>query len=192
MQGNCLPAQRCAPTGPLDANPGATLGAHLAEAAIAGRDKLTLAFSPRLAAFGLWTEQLIAESTGKAGKGILPVANEPPEFTPPFVVDRAYNSMCLGGDESQAIEERLGWAEQAGLPVTRVTLANHVELGGEFLRWEFATAVAGAILGINPFDQPNVTESKANTSAVLEGAAGIRPILSGSLRGARVSRRARW
>ncbi|MDH3456123.1 MAG: glucose-6-phosphate isomerase [Gemmatimonadota bacterium] len=176
LEGAAVMAQRCQANDPLDENPGATLGALLAEAAMAGHDKLTLVLSPRMAAFGLWAEQLIAESTGKAGKGILPAANEPPEFVPPFAVDRAYSGIWIAGDPSGAIESRLGWAERTGLPVSRLTLADPMDLGSEFFRWEFATAVAGAVLGVNPFDQPNVAESKTNTSRVLEGGAVTQAI----------------
>jgi glucose-6-phosphate isomerase len=176
LEGAAAMAQRCQANVSLDENPGAHLGVLLGEAAIAGHDKLTLLLSPRMAAFGLWAEQLIAESTGKAGKGILPTVNEPPQFKPPFPVDRAYSGIWLAGDESGPIESRLGWAQETGLPLFQVALADPLDLGGEFFRWEFATAVAGAVLGVNPFDQPNVTESKTNTSRVLEGGAVNRGV----------------
>ena len=160
-------AEACAACVPALENPAARLGALLGEAALAGRDKVTFVLSPGIASFGLWAEQLIAESTGKEGKGILPVAGEP--LGPPEVYgeDRVFVSMVLAGEADTGVEARLAELEQAGHPVVHVKLDDRFDLGQEFFRWEFATAVAGAVLRINPFDQPNVAESKANTKAVL-------------------------
>jgi transaldolase/glucose-6-phosphate isomerase len=138
-------AEACAAFVPALENPAAWLGAILGEGALAGRNKATFVLSPGIASFGLWAEQLIAESTGKEGKGILPVA----------------------GEDNAETDARLTALEHAGHPVVHLRLEDRYDLGQEFFRWEFATAVAGAVLRINPFDQPNVAESKANTKAVL-------------------------
>jgi transaldolase / glucose-6-phosphate isomerase len=160
-------AEACAACVPPLENPAARLGALLGEAALARRDKVTFVLSPGIASFGLWAEQLIAESTGKEGKGILPVAGEP--LGPPEVYgeDRVFVSMVLAGEADTGVEARLAELEQKGHPVVHLKLDDRFDLGQEFFRWEFATAVAGAVLRINPFDQPNVAESKANTKAVL-------------------------
>ena len=124
--------------------------------------------SPGIASFGLWAEQLIAESTGKEGKGILPVADEPLGGPEVYGADRVFVSMALAG-EATSRRPRPAWPRwrHAGHPVVHLRLDDRYDLGQEFFRWEFATAVAGAVLRINPFDQPNVAESKANTKTVL-------------------------
>ena len=164
-------AEACAAWVPARQNPAAWLGAVLAEAALAGRNKATFVLSPGIGSFGLWVEQLIAESTGKEGKGLLPVAEEP--LGPPEVYgrDRLFVVLTLAGEQGadDATEPRLGALKAAGHPVVRLALEDRYDLGQEFFRWEFATAVAGAILGINAFDQPNVAESKQNTKDVLAG-----------------------
>jgi transaldolase/glucose-6-phosphate isomerase len=140
-------------------NPGARLGAVIAEAALRGRDKLTLALPPKTAAVGSWIEQLIAESTGKEGKGVLPVVGENPGSPDVYGQDRLF--VTLGED---------GWSKSlasAGHPVARIVEGDPVHIGAELFRWEFATAVAGHILGINPFDQPNVAEAKVATAQIL-------------------------
>ena len=155
-------AHACAPSVPPADNPGAWLGALLGEAALAGRDKLTLVLDDPIRTFGYWIEQLIAESTGKDGTGIVPVQGEdlgPPEV---YGADRLF--VALG---PESLQEDLRPLESAGHPVAHVELREPIELGGEFLRWEFATAVAGAVLGINPFDQPNVQEAKENTKRLV-------------------------
>jgi len=142
---------------------GAWLGLHARD----GRDKLTFITSPNIASFGAWVEQLIAESTGKSGVGILPVVGEP--IGPPRVYgdDRLFVYMTHTASEKKATAKRVAALEKSGFPVARVGLPDRMGLGEEFLRWELATATAGAIMGINPFDEPNVTESKRNTSALL-------------------------
>jgi hypothetical protein len=162
-------AEAAAPLLPAGQNPAAWLGATLGEAALGGRDKATFVLSPGIGSFGLWVEQLIAESTGKEGKGILPVAAEP--LGPPEVYggDRLFVSLTLTGEADAGTEPRLRALTAAGHPVVRLALEDRYDLGQEFFRWEFATAVAGAILHINAFDQPNVAESKQNTKAVLAG-----------------------
>jgi transaldolase/glucose-6-phosphate isomerase len=165
----------CVP--PLE-NPAAWLGTILGESALGRRDKATFVLSPGIASFGLWVEQLIAESTGKEGKGIVPVVDEP--LGPPEVYgeDRVFVSMVLTGESDSGIESRLAALEQTGHPVVHLRLDDRYDLGQEFFRWEFATAVAGAVLGINPFDQPNVAESKANTKAVLAKRSAATPAAS--------------
>ena len=139
-------------------NPGARLGAILGELAKAGRDKATFLLSPAIASFGDWVEQLIAESTGKEGKGIVPVVGEP--LGPPEVygADRLFIHLRLPGDE--AGNAALADLEAAGHPLVRLNLHDRYDLGGQFFLWEIATAVAGHRLGINPFDQPNVEAAK--------------------------------
>ena len=141
-----------------DDNPGAQLGAIMGKLAMDGRDKLTLIMSPSIAAFGAWAEQLIAESTGKEGKGILPVDNETLGEPDVYGDDRLFVSMCLDGDDTcEADVQKL---VDAGQPVVQINLKDKYDLGGEFFRWEMATAVAGHLLGINPFNQPNVESAK--------------------------------
>jgi transaldolase/glucose-6-phosphate isomerase len=153
----------CGPSVPVARNPGIWLGATLGRLAELGRDKLTLLMSPPVASFGSWLEQLLAESTGKEGRGIVPVADEPPGPPDVYGDDRLFVQVRLG-QEDDAVAETL---ERAGRPVVTLVMRDLLDLGGEFLRWEIATAVAGAMLGINPFDQPNVQESKDNTRRLL-------------------------
>ncbi|HEV2352389.1 MAG TPA: bifunctional transaldolase/phosoglucose isomerase [Terriglobia bacterium] len=148
-------------------NPGVSLGVIMAEAALEGRDKLTLVVSPGVQTIGDWLEQLIAESTGKEGKGVIPVAGE--ELGDPTVYgnDRLFVRLQLRGEANPAIDLKLRALGQAGHPVVRIELQDKLELGEEFLRWEIATATAGSLLGIDAFDQPNVQESKDNTNRLL-------------------------
>jgi glucose-6-phosphate isomerase len=141
------------------------LGAAMGVAAKAGRDKLTLVISPAFASLGSWIEQLVAESTGKEGKGIVPVDMEP--LGPPsvYAADRLF--VHIRGDEDVEQMAALAALEKAGHPVIRIALDGREALGREFFRWELATAFAGASLGVNPFDEPNVTEAKLATSALL-------------------------
>jgi hypothetical protein len=128
---------------------------------------MTLLLSPRIKSLGLWIEQLVAESTGKQGLGILPVDGEPTLPARKYGRDRVFVSIAVAGDQPSAQKSLLDGLAADGHPVIRITLSNINDLGAEFLRWELATAVMGAVLGINPFDEPNVTESKENTSAIL-------------------------
>ena len=132
----------------------------MGEAALAGRDKLTFACSPTLAAFGGWVEQLIAESTGKKGTGIVPVVGEPLGEPGVYGDDRTFVSMVLEGEDSSEQEARLRVLEAAGHPVIRVVLRDLYDLGAEMFRSEMAVAAAGSVLGINPFDQPDVQVAK--------------------------------
>jgi transaldolase / glucose-6-phosphate isomerase len=160
-------AHACAAPVGISENPGARLGAILGSLANAGRNKLTLIIPPPLASLALWIEQLIAESTGKEGKGIVPVAGEP--LGPPEVYgdDRIFVYIRTHSAKTGNLEEKLAAVEAAGHPVLRHTLHDTLDLGEEFFLWEFATGAAGALLGINPFDQPNVQESKDNTKRLL-------------------------
>jgi glucose-6-phosphate isomerase len=149
----------------LDPKAGVGLGASLVELAGTGRDKIT--FLPGgLRGFGAWAEQLIAESTGKNGKGLIPVDGEP--LGPPGVYgeDRVFVRVQVG-DRPDGLDEAVRELEAAGRPVITIDVPYAYGLGGEFLRWEIATAVVGAMLGINPFDEPNVQEAKDATAAIL-------------------------
>jgi len=132
--------------------------------ALQGRNKVTLITSPKVATFGYWVEQLIAESTGKEGKGIVPIEGEPVGKPAVYGDDRLFIYIRLEADPPHRGVQAL---EKAGHPVVTLTLRDKLDLGGEFFRWEVATAIAGAILGIDAFDQPNVQESKDNTKKVL-------------------------
>jgi hypothetical protein len=142
-------------------NPGLALGAYMAAAALEGRDKLTLLLPARLQSLGLWIEQLVAESTGKKAKGIVPIANEDPAL--PFGPDRAAVAVGLSSAEDGAPRTE----RAAGAPLVASTLSRPEDLGAEFIRWEVATAAASAILGVNPFDEPNVQQAKDATRALL-------------------------
>jgi len=159
-------AAACAADVPPVENPALRLGAQIGELALAGRDKLTLVTPSRLAPLGAWVEQLVAESTGKEGVGILPVDLEALGAPEVYGDDRVFVVVGLEGEAVD--EERLAALAAAGHPVIRHELADAYDIGGEFLRWELATAAAGAVLGIDPFDQPNVQESKDNTKALLK------------------------
>ncbi|HLL14184.1 MAG TPA: bifunctional transaldolase/phosoglucose isomerase [Pyrinomonadaceae bacterium] len=157
----------CASVVPAAENPGARLGAILGECAKAGRDKLTISTDPRIASFGLWVEQLLAESTGKDGKGIVPVAGETLGSPSVYGDDRLFVHISVERIDSET-EAKLKALEAAGHPVVYRTLTDLYDLGEEFFLWEIATAFAGWRLGINPFDQPNVQESKDATKELLD------------------------
>ncbi len=182
----------CGPNTPAEQNPGLWLGTVLAELHDKGRDKVTFVVSPRIEKLGCWLEQLLAESTGKASvvdgkeKGLVPIDGEPPGDPKVYGDDRVFvylrlendvDAALLSGPEASAhpvasknevLDQAVDALEKAGHPVIRLHLTNVYSLGGEFFRWEFATAVAGALMGIDPFDQPNVTESKENTRRLLD------------------------
>ena len=144
---------------PAAQSPGATLGAMMSESTKAGRDKLTIALPEEIASFGSWVEQLIAESTGKEDVGIVPVVGEPLGTPDVYGQDRVF--VAIG--EHGGLDE----LENLGHPVVRLPYDGREQIGGEFFRWEMATAIAGYVLGINPFDQPNVQEAKDATKAIL-------------------------
>ena len=149
------------------ANPGAALGAAMGAHALAGRDKLTLVTSPGIGSFGLWAEQLVAESTGKEGIGVVPVAGEPLRPPGSYGADRLFVYLRLEGDANRETDELVDSVESAGHPVVRIGLADAYDLGAELFRWQFATAIAGSILGVNPFDQPDVQLAKERTEDLL-------------------------
>lgn len=155
--------KRCAPEALPADNEGAWLGACLGTLAVKGRDKLTLVTSPSVHSFGLWVEQLIAESTGKQGKGIVPVSGEPLEHPDCYGNDRLFVYLRLRTDDNDAADKAIKEIQSAGHPVIVLEMADKYDLGAEFFRWEFATAVAGAVLGIHPFNQPNVQQAKDAT-----------------------------
>lgn len=152
--------------------PAAVLGAYIGGHARAGRDKLTLLLAPGLEAFGDWAEQLVAESLGKDGIGVVPVVGEPvggPGWDPAvYGDDRAFVELRLAGVRGSGAAA----LEVAGQPVYTLDLTDTSDIGGQFLLWETAVALAGVLLGVNPFDEPNVSESKANTGEVLTGVRG--------------------
>jgi len=152
-------AARCAAGVPTGKNPAAILGAVLGELAKAGRDKVTIVASSALASFGDWVEQLIAESTGKEGKGILPVVGEPLGVPDVYGDDRLFVSLRLPGAD-RPLNDGIAALQDVGHPVVHLLLRDHYDLGGQLLLWELAVAVAGHVLGINPFDQPNVEAAK--------------------------------
>src|SRR5438552_409413 len=154
----------CADSGPVESNPGAWLGAVMGKLATQGRNKLTLIASPKVATFGYWVEQLLAESTGKEGKGIVPIEGEPVGKPAMYGDDRLFVYIRMDADPPHRGVQAL---VKAGHPVITLTMRDKLDLGGEFLRWEVATAIAGSVLGIDAFDQPNVQESKDNTRKVL-------------------------
>lgn len=158
-----LMARACGPDVAADANPGLALGVLLGVAARAGRDKLTLIASPGIVGLGAWLEQLVAESTGKDGKAIVPVDLEPAGDPERYGTDRVFAYLRLATAPDEAQEARVAALEAAGQPVVRIDLRDTLSIGQEFFRWEFATAVAGAVLGINPFNQPDVEASKIET-----------------------------
>ncbi|HET9371838.1 MAG TPA: hypothetical protein VFO19_16375 [Vicinamibacterales bacterium] len=146
-------------------NPGLALGAFMANEALAGRDKLTLLLSPAYEAFGPWIEQLVAESTGKIGRGVLPIVGEPIGRAGDYEHDRAF--VVVLSTYAPGLANAIHELQAAGHPVFQIE-ATPADLGGEFFRWEFATAVAGHALGVNPFDEPNVREAKERTQAQLD------------------------
>jgi transaldolase / glucose-6-phosphate isomerase len=149
------------------ANPGVSLGLALGVLARDGRDKLTFLADDAIGSFGAWAEQLIAESTGKRGVGIVPVDLEPLGSVEQYGPDRAFVRIALAGSEDAARDDLADALEAAGHPVIRIGLTDPIDLGAEFVRWEVATAIAGAVLGIDPFDQPNVEEAKQLTRDLL-------------------------
>ena len=154
----------CGPDVPPAENPGIELGIALGAAAATGRDKVTITASPGLASFGAWAEQLFAESTGKHGKGMIPVDGEPIGAPDVYGGDRVFIDLRLSSDAIDAAHERkLAALKKAGHPVIRIVQNSAENIGQEFFRFEIATAIAGAVIGINPFDQPDVEASKVKT-----------------------------
>ncbi|MCG6961957.1 MAG: bifunctional transaldolase/phosoglucose isomerase [Acidobacteria bacterium] len=152
--------EACAADNPVAQNPGLVLGAVLGAAARAGRDKVTILPSNRVRSLGAWLEQLLAESTGKRGKGLIPVDGEQPGPPSAYGNDRLFVRLAVEGDDDDGVGAALDRIEQAGHPIVDIMLRDRQDLGQEFFHWEIATAAAGMALGINPFDQPDVEAAK--------------------------------
>jgi transaldolase/glucose-6-phosphate isomerase len=154
-------ADACGPAaGPEARNPGVALGLIMGEAALRGMDKLTIVAASAVSELGAWLEQLVAESTGKRGKAIIPVDGEGVRAPDAYGADRLFVSLQVEGESAAAHAAAVSALERAGRPVVRLTLQDRYDLGAEFFRWEIATAVAGAVMGINAFDQPDVEAAK--------------------------------
>ena len=163
-------------------SPTLQLGAALGELTLAGRDKITFFASPSFAAFPVWVEQLIAESTGKNGKGILPVADEPPGSPDVYGADRLFVYLNVEGDPDSAQEAKIAALRQSGRPFVRIQAKDTSDIGQEFFRWELAVAAAGSVLGINPFDQPDVQLAKELAKkAMSQSAKGPQPVSADSV-----------
>jgi transaldolase/glucose-6-phosphate isomerase len=170
-------AAACGPDVPAAVNPGVLLGTIMGILGQHGRDKLTVVASPAFASLGAWLEQMVAESTGKGGVGIIPVAGEPLAGPGEYGRDRLFVYTRISRSADAATEERMAALERSGEPVVRIDVADTRELGAEFYRWEMATAVAGALLSVNPFDQPDVEDAKVLTRGLCAEyeASGILP-----------------
>ena len=160
------------------ANPGLSLGLAIGTLARGGRDKLTFLPDEEISSFGAWAEQLLAESTGKHGVGIVPIDLEPLGAPESYGDDRAFVRIALEDGTDGGRDALADALEAAGHPVIRISVADPIDLGGEFVRWEVAVAIAGIVLGIDPFDQPNVEEAKQLTRDVLARAERGEPMTS--------------
>jgi glucose-6-phosphate isomerase len=169
LAGGQAMAEACGPDVAVAGNPGAVLGALLGVCHEAGRNKVTMLASPALASFGDWVEQLIAESTGKMGLGLVPVVGEPAGDVAEYGDDRVFAYMRMAGDDTHDnLAEALA---AAGHPLIRIDVSDPASIGAEMFRWEFATAVVGALMGVDPFDQPDVEDAKNSARAALEALA---------------------
>jgi transaldolase/glucose-6-phosphate isomerase len=157
----------CSSCVPVEQNPGVVLGTVLGVLASQGRDKVTLIVAQEISDLGAWLEQLLAESTGKEGIGLIPVDGEVPGSPEMYGSDRVFVYLRLASNSDPTQDAAVARLERAGQPVVRISMADEYDLGQEFFRWEMATAVAGSILGIHPFDQPDVEASKAATRAFM-------------------------
>jgi transaldolase/glucose-6-phosphate isomerase len=157
----------CGSIVPAEVNPGISLGTFLGINYKLGRDKITFIMSKSIGSFGLWVEQLIAESTGKNGKGLLPVESEKLDVPANYSNDRVFVHIFTSTDDLKADARKIAELEKAGQPVVRIEIKDKLALGAEYLRWEVATAAASTVMGINAFDQPNVSESKKNSNDLL-------------------------
>jgi transaldolase/glucose-6-phosphate isomerase len=160
--------QACGPEVPAEQNPGAVLGAILGTLGNLGRNKITIVTSAGISDLGAWLEQLIAESTGKLGKGLIPVDREALGSPEVYGTDRVFAHLRLASEPDTTQKQKLDALRKAGHPVIEIELADIYDLGQEFFRWEIATAVAGSILQINPFNQPDVEASKIVTRQLTE------------------------
>ena len=161
-------------------NPAARLGAAIGAMSLAGRDKLTLITSPGMFGFSLWVVQLVAESLGKDGRGVIPVAGEPLVDPDLYGEDRLFVYLRLEGDENDSIDGALREVGDRGHPVITLRVRSRRELGAELFRWELAVAIAAAVIGVNPFDQPDVQMSKDRTGAILGGPRGRLELSAGA------------
>ncbi|UPT72900.1 MAG: bifunctional transaldolase/phosoglucose isomerase [Elusimicrobiota bacterium] len=168
-------ADSFSPRVPARDNAALRLGAFIGRHARDGRDKLTLILPPSLETFGLWAEQLVAESTGKEGRGVLPVTGEALSAPSAYGRDRAFVRVALKGRAEPAVDAALAALEQAGHPVLRLEIADALDLGAQFLLWEVATAAAGFLLKVNPFDQPDVQTAKDKAKELLQGSRDAAP-----------------
>lgn len=161
-------AEQCGAATPASRNPGAVLGAIMGSLALKGRNKLTFLMPDQIASFGMWLEQLIAESTGKDGAGIVPVAGEPPCEPEIYSDDRLFVEFKIVNERDPELEAHAQSLRAAGQPVVTILMRDRLDLGAQFLLWEIATATAGVALKINPFDQPNVQATKQFTATILD------------------------
>jgi transaldolase/glucose-6-phosphate isomerase len=161
-------AQACGATGPARENPGVRLGVALGVAGLKGRNKITLVTSPGIHDLGAWLEQLLAESTGKEGVALIPVDREELGGSGVYGDDRLFVYLRLYGESDHEQDEAVDWLAESGHPVIRIEVGDRYAIAGEFFRWEFATAVAGSLLGINPFNQPDVEASKLASRALTD------------------------
>jgi transaldolase/glucose-6-phosphate isomerase len=168
LKSAALMVRACAAGVPPDANPGVQLGVFFGAGQKIGRDKVTLICSPAIDDFGAWAEQLLAESTGKEGKGLVPVDGEPVAAPDHYGKDRLFVYLRVADQIDAAQEAGVAALEQAGHPVARITLNGHMEIVQQFFMWEFATAVAGSIIGIDAFNQPDVEASKIETKKLTD------------------------
>ncbi len=160
--------EACGDQHPARNNPGVALGAIMAECALRGRDKMTLVFAPEIRSFGYWVEQLVAESTGKNGQGVLPVESEPIGLPEDYSSDRLFVYTKLKTTTETGLDQKVEMLSAAGHPVVTIEIDDLLDLGREYFRWEIATAVASAFLAVNAFDQPNVASSKKITGELID------------------------
>jgi transaldolase/glucose-6-phosphate isomerase len=168
----------CGPDVPPHENPGVQLGLAMGLAGLEGRDKVTILSSKKISDFGAWAEQLIAESTGKDGKGLIPIDGEPLGDPALYGKDRFFIDLRTEGENDAAHDDKLAALEKAGHPVVRIVMKSIEHIGQEFFRFEMATAVAGSVLGINPFNQPDVEAAKIKTrelTAAFEKSGALPP-----------------
>jgi transaldolase / glucose-6-phosphate isomerase len=165
-------SEACAATVPVPENPGLTLGAVIGELAAHGRDKLTFYASQNFAPFPIWVEQLVAESTGKIGKGIIPIVDEPRAGPEHYGADRLFVEIQEGGMPDADLAAHIARLDSAGFPIVRIRMPGAIEIGEEFFRWEMSVASAGAIIGIDPFDQPDVELAKDLARQAMAAPAG--------------------
>ncbi len=183
LDATALMVRACGPGVPPAQNPGVRLGSLLGVLGKRGRDKVTIVASPGIAGLGAWLEQLVAESTGKQGRGLVPVDGEEPGAPGSYGGDRVFACLRLDALADPAQDAAMEELARVGQPIVRIALTDRWQLGQAFFLWEMATAVAGSILGIDPFDQPDVEASKAKTRELTDAyaASGSLPAEAPSL-----------